>query len=201
MARKMTKMRLALDVRTARRYDTNGVLHVAGCHIAKEKVYPYRGDELPGFGLAPDKVYYAYLPASVLAASARSFRGLPLLLDHHDDCAETPSEYRVGSLGDDVKYTPPYLDVSLHVTDARAIEQINSGERRELSIGFYAEYRPYKGLFDGVPYDFLIEQLTGNHVALVNEGRAGHDCLVADSAGPFMSWLRKNELLSKQRGR
>ena len=192
----MTKMRLALDAQTARRYDTNGFLHIEGCHIAKEKVYPYFGYELPPeYGLEPEETYYAYLPANVLAASARSFCGLPLLLDHHDDCAAAPSEYRVGSLGDDAKYSPPYLDVSLHVTDARAIEQINSGERRELSIGFYADYRLYKGQFDGTPYGFLIERLTGNHVALVDEGRAGHDCVVADSVGPFMRWARENRLL------
>ena len=201
MAQMMTKMRLALDAHTARRYDTNGFLHIEGYHIAKEKVYPYTGDELPEvYGLDPDCVYYAYLPASVLRSAALSFEGVPLLLDHHDESAEFPAkEYRVGSLGN-VHYSAPYLDADLHVTDRQAIEGIEDDTHRELSIGFFADYVNKPGRFRGEDYNFTITRLRGNHVALVPEGRAGHDCLVADAASvPFLTWYRahgfgKNEM-------
>ena len=35
---------------------------------------------------------------------------------------------------------------------------------------------------DGEPYDFIMRDISANHVALVEEGRAGDDVLVADSA-------------------
>lgn len=182
-----------------RRYDVNGFLHVAACHICKEKVYPYTGDELPEIdGIDPDGVYYAYLPAPVIQNALTSFEGLPLLLDHHDESAEEPARaYRVGSTGTDAEYNAPYLDISLSITDAEAIRKIESGEQRELSIGFFATYEPAAGIFDGEAYDFIMTSLTGNHVALVPEGRAGHDVLVADAAPSskgFAHWLKRHNL-------
>ena len=38
------------------------------------------------------------------------------------------------------------------------------------------------GIFDGKSYDGRMKNIRGNHVALVREGRAGHDVRVADSA-------------------
>lgn len=190
------KLKITLDAQTRRRYDTNGFLHVGACHIAKEMVYPYLGAELPPvFRLDGKSTYYAYLPGSVLMTAARSFEGVPLLIDHHNDNAKHPAkQYRVGSLGR-VQYRAPYLDADLHVTDRQAIDLIESNKRRELSIGFYAEYARRPGAFRGVPYDFIITRLTGGHVALVKEGRAGHDCLVADSARlDFMTWISRRGL-------
>lgn len=40
----MTKLQIALDGMTdmsRRRYDVNGFLHVEGCHVVKEMVYPH----------------------------------------------------------------------------------------------------------------------------------------------------------------
>lgn len=195
----LNRFTLALDTNpTARRYDANGFLHVRGCHIAKMKVYPYKGDELPDiYRLDPDGMYYVLLPAETIKRAVKTFEGLPLLLDHHDESAEEPARaYRVGSTGTDAGYNAPYLDVSLHVTDAEAIRRIESGEQREISIGFFATYDPQCGILDGQAYDFTITRLVGNHVALVPEGRAGHDCLVADSkrTDGFSHWLKKHDL-------
>jgi hypothetical protein len=55
------------------------------------------------------------------------------------------------------------------------------------------------GIFDGKSYDGVMRNIKGNHVALVPEGRAGHDVKVADSAmegGENMGWMEKmKELL------
>jgi hypothetical protein len=57
------------------------------------------------------------------------------------------------------------------------------------------------GIFDGKSYDGVMRNIKGNHVALVHEGRAGHDVKVADSAivegrEKDMSWQEKlKELL------
>ena len=193
-------LNFALDAAPSRRrYDVNGFLHVDACHIAKEKVYPYTGDELAELeGIDPDGVYYAYLPAPVIQNALTTFEGLPLLLDHHDESAAEPAKaYRVGSTGTDAAYRAPYLDVSLHITDAEAIRRVESGEQREISIGFFATYAPAAGIFNGEAYDFVISRLTGNHVALVPEGRAGHDVLVADAAPNsqgFAHWLKQHNL-------
>ena len=177
--------RIALDASSARRFDENGFLHVAASHISKECVNPYYGSEIPGWeelGLDPERVYYGWRAGAELAAGAATFNGLPLLLDHHVDSAAAPQkEHRVGSLGTDAAFVAPYLDNSLIITDATAIEAIESGRCRELSAAYMYEplFRP--GAFQGEAYDFVMTNIRGNHVALVEEGRAGPDVVVADA--------------------
>lgn len=192
----MKKLNIAFDAQTHRRYDRNGYLHVTQCHISKEMVYPYWGNELPPeFGLEALETYFAYLPGSVLKEAALSFEGVPLLIDHHDVDAWHPAkEYRAGTVSN-VRYRAPYLDADLHITDRVAIDLIESGKMRELSIGFFADYSERCGRLGSDDYQFTIEGLAGNHVALVEEGRAGHDVLVADSRPlDFMAWLLKKGL-------
>jgi len=177
---------LTFDATSLRRKDENGFLHVAVSHISKETVNPYRGREIPGWsglGLDPDRIYQGYRSGAALAAGAETFNGLPLLMDHHPDSAENPQkEYRIGSLGTDAAFNAPYLDNSLILTDARAIELVESGLTRELSASYRYEPDFTPGEFQGQPYDFIMTNIRGNHVALVEEGRAGRDVLVADQA-------------------
>lgn len=198
----MNRLKIALDSRTRRRYDVNGFLHVEQCHIAKEMIYPYAGYELPEMAADLEGTYYVFVSGAVLNDAASSFEGLPLLIDHHDDDAGSPAlEYRVGALSN-VHYSKPYLDADLHITDQRAIDLIKSGKKRELSISFIADYANIGGRFQGERYDFTMRHLRGGHVALVPEGRAGHDCLVADSRPlDFMTWLRRHHIALDGGGR
>ena len=188
---------LALDASTVRRFDENGFLHVSPSHISKECVSPYYGREIPGWeklGLDPDEVYYGYRSGEELAKGASTFNGLPLLRNHHPESASNPQkEYRVGSLGTDAAFTAPYLDNSLTVTDAEAIRDIESGLARELSAAYQYDPVLTSGSFEGQAYDFIMTNIRGNHVALVEEGRAGPDVLVAD-AQIHPNPLRKNTM-------
>ena len=165
--------------------DANGFLHVASSNISKEVVNPYYGREIPGWeekGLDPNHIFYGYRAGEELAKAAKTFDGLPLLIDHHIEDAEAPQkEYRVGSLGTDARWEAPYLKNSLIVTDAEAIRAIEDGRMKELSCAYRYEPDWTPGTFEGVPYDFIMRNIQGNHVALVEEGRAGADVVVADS--------------------
>ncbi|MBQ5727632.1 MAG: DUF2213 domain-containing protein, partial [Mailhella sp.] len=165
--------------------DANGFLHVASSNISKETVNPYYGREIPGWeekGLDPNHIFYGYRAGEELAKAAKTFDGLPLLIDHHIEDAEDPQkEYRVGSLGTDARWEAPYLKNSLIVTDAEAIRAIEDGRMKELSCAYRYEPDWTPGTFEGVPYDFIMRNIQGNHVALVEEGRAGADVVVADA--------------------
>lgn len=173
-------------IESARSYDENGYLHVLVSNITKEQIVPYIGDTLPDWenlGLEPKKTYMIYRPASEIEKAVDSFNGLPLSLDHWQmDAAHLPKEHIVGSLGTDAAFEPPYLTNSLTVTDADAIERINSGEFRDLSAGYLCDIVMESGIFNGKTYDGRMENIRGNHVALVREGRAGRDVRVADAA-------------------
>ena len=176
---------LSFDAQSKRRYDDNGFMHVDGCHITKEQVVPYYGNEIPDwekFGLDPHKMYYGYRPASELEKAVETFNGLPLLLHHHPESAQRPQkEYRVGSVGTSAVWNPPYIDNALSVTDKVGIQAINDGYAREISSAYQYEPDFTKGEFEGTPYHFVMRNIRGNHVALVEKGRAGPDVVVADA--------------------
>lgn len=181
----MDKFRLAFDRSPTRRaFDENGFMRVTACHITKETVNPYYGREVPGWqelNLDPEKIYYGYRSGEELEKAIRTFEGLPLLLGHHVESADDPQkEFRVGSSGNDAVWNSPYIDVSLFVTDAEGIRAIEQGKAREISCAYLYEPDFTAGNFGGQDYDFVMRDIRGNHIALVEEGRAGSDVVVAD---------------------
>ena len=172
-----------------RKIDDNGFLRVRTCNITKEQVAPYYGKEIPNwknFGLESDKVYYVYRPAEELEKAVETFDNLPLTREHIEvDTENVPKDKIVGSLGDRAEYKKPYIKNSLIVYDQKDIDWIMSGKKKELSCGY--RYTPIResGEFNGQHYDFVMKDIIGNHVALVREGRAGHDVMVADEKPDF----------------
>ena len=180
--------RVALDAESKRTYDDNGFLHVSISPLTRVQVAPYHGSEIPGWqslGLDPERIYKGYRSAEELSKpeTIESVNGIPIQLMHHMDYADAPAKAtRLGSTGTDAAFHDPYLTNSLHIQDKKAIDRINDGSMRELSLA----YR-YKPIFtagvspDGEKYDFLMTDISANHLALVDEGRAGHEVLVYDS--------------------
>ena len=175
---------------SVRSKDENGFLHVALTPISKATVNPYLGREIEGSaarGFKPDAIYYGLRDPKELEKAADTFNGLPLLLEHHPTDAENlPKEWVVGSMGTDAVYEKPYLKNSMTVTDAQAIGYIEDGTAKEISCSYRFTPDFTAGTYteaDGseVHYDFIMRDIRGNHVALVPEGRAGHDVHVADS--------------------
>lgn len=187
-----------------RRKDENGFMHVDSSHITKEQVVKYYGREIPGWQelrLDPDRLYNVYRPAEEIEKAAPTFDGLPLLLQHHLESADEPQkEFRVGSISRPV-WNAPYLDCDLHITDGAAIDAVEHGDFKEISAAYLYDPVKESGTFDGDDYEIVMRNLRGNHVALVEKGRAGADVVVADSAPKtlrtFAAWLRKNRLALK----
>ncbi len=181
----MNKKTVVFDSASKRSIDVNGFMHVELCNITKESVDPYLGYEIPRhreLGLEPEKIYYGWRKGEELKKAASTFNGLPVMREHHLDSAENPQrEHRVGSIGTDCAYNAPYLQASVTITDGEAIRKIESGERMEFSCSYFFEPVFEKGEVNGQPYDFIMTEIKGNHVALTEEGRAGPDVCVADS--------------------
>lgn len=181
-------MKLAFD-RSARRIDADGRLHVDRSHISKATVNPYYGKEIPGYealGLQPDTVYRLLRDPVELERAAPTFARLPVLSEHVPVTVDAPRpDLVVGAIGSEVVFAPPYLDADLCVWDATAIAGIETDKVRELSCAY--RYVPVMepGEFEGQPYDGRMTDIIGNHLALVEVGRAGPDVVVADS-NPFV---------------
>ena len=181
---------IIFDKQSARRLDENGFLHVEGCKISKECVNPYLGKEIPdseSMGLQPDKVYQIYRPGEALAAAAASSNMIPLMDAHIEIDAmklddEEIAKHRVGSTGQSAKFKAPYLINDLVITNAAAIAAVDSKEQRELSCAYRYKIIMESGEFEGTKYDGYMQNINFNHVALVEEGRAGPEVMVADDS-------------------
>jgi hypothetical protein len=179
----MTAPRLAYDKRTI---DQDGRLRVPDCRISKANVCPYYGREIPGYealGLNPDVVYYLYRHPDELRKAAESFESIPLLRVHTPVTAGDHSPDDVVGVVANIRFEHPYLVGDVTVWTQEGIDYVTSEERKELSSAY--RYVPVLGVGtspEGLRYDLIMTNLLGNHVALVAEGRAGPDVVVADSA-------------------
>lgn len=180
---------MAFDRQSARSIDADGRLHVSKTNISKAVVNPYYGREIPGWqqlGLEGDKVYRLHRDPEELAKGASTFNNLPILNKHIPVTVDAPQKDNVvGSIGSDVVFDAPYLQASLCVWDAAAIAGVESEKQCELSCGYRYDPDMTPGTTsDGEAYDGVMRNIRGNHLALVEVGRAGPDVVVADSS-PF----------------
>jgi hypothetical protein len=178
---------IALDRATVRRIDQDGHLFVEMTPISKANVCPYWGREIPGYealGLDANISYRLYRDAGELAKAVSTFAGKPVLLTHIPVSADDhPREMTVGAIGDDVQFIAPYLMAPLSIWDGEAIALIESGAQKELSSAYRYDPVMTPGVSpEGDSYDGIMTNISGNHLALVREGRAGSDVLVQDSA-------------------
>lgn len=175
---------LAFD-RSVRSFDKDGRLHVALTNISKANVCPYYGREIPNgeaLGLDANKIYRLLRDPEELAKGALTFNNIPLLIKHVPvTSAEPRRELVVGSTGTDAVFGSPFLRNSLVVWDDEAIAGIESEEQKELSAAYHYVADMTPGEYEGESYDGVMRSIIGNHVALVEEGRAGPDVVVGDS--------------------
>lgn len=177
---------LAFDRLSMRHFDVDGRLHVERCNLSKANVCPYFGREIPGYqqlGLDPNAIYKLYRDPAELAKGASTFCGVQLLLVHTPVNADDPKiEVTVGSVGSDVEFIAPYLRGSLSVWTAEGIKLIETKKQAQLSCSYRYRADMVPGVTPaGVAFDGTMRDIMGNHVALVEEGRAGPDVYVSDS--------------------
>lgn len=183
----LASRRLALDRAPDNRfYDLDGHLHIRKTRISKANVCPYRGKEIPNFeelGLEPEKIYQLYRSPEELAKGASSFNNKPILSEHIPITADEPNrDHWAGCLGNDASFEAPYLYNSLAVWDKPSIEGVEDDSKRELSAGYRYRADMTPGEIGGIRFDGVMRDIVGNHVAFVEEGRAGADVMAADAA-------------------
>lgn len=105
-----------------------------------------------------------------------SFEGKPVTNDHPTNNLTVDNAAVVGrGHAQNVHADGKYLVGDLYITDPGLINQVENG-KREVSCGYDAGWR--------MNDDGTVEQIdiVGNHVAIVNSGRAGHSVAIKDSA-------------------
>lgn len=179
-------MKLAIDKGSVRSFDSDGRLRVKVTNISKANICPYKGEEIPGWeelGLDRGAVYQMFRDPEELKKAAPTFNGVQLLRVHKPVDANDHQMWDiVGCTGTEAEFSDPYLTNSLSVWTKEGIALIESKAQCELSCGYHYVPDMTPGTFDGKHYDGIMRSIEGNHVALVEEGRAGPDVVVGDSA-------------------
>jgi uncharacterized protein len=174
------------DSATKREYDLNGWAEIKDNPISKVGVFPYFGRDISP-DLIPDQIYNVYRPADELAdpETIKSFKLLPWTDEHamlgSEDDGLLPAEKKGihGVIGEDVYYSDGYLKGNVKIFSNKLANLIDKG-KKELSIGYRCLYDMVSGVFEGQKYDAVQRNIRGNHLALVDEGRSGHDVAVLD---------------------
>jgi hypothetical protein len=175
MAKYYTTARLS-----ASQWETpEGFLVCGGVPITRVGELEYLAHEIP---ITPDgrgRVIVTRDAADIFDARAiASFEGKPVTIGHQGDI--NPENWRDHAVGVVQNVRPGRGDeagkllADLLITDADAIEAVRSGRLREVSCGYGLEF-----IETGVGRGRQ-RNIRGNHVALVEEGRAGPECRIFD---------------------
>ena len=160
--------------------EPEGYLICLNVPIARSGTQQYLQDEI---GQSGDRTVTVYRPEDEVFSEATmaSFEGMPVTNDHPD--AEE------GVTVDNVQYlakghcqnvrrgTGPNKDLliaDLVITDQNTIEDVLNG-KREISCGYNYELHEEDG-------KMVQRQIRGNHIAIVDKGRAGKRVCIKDSA-------------------
>lgn len=187
--------------------DSNSYWYIPHNPISKIGVFSYLGRSISP-DCEPNKIYKVYRPAETLAESVATWDNppKPLIEDHEmlgegfTDVDERPMQ--------GIIYNPVYDDGVLYADIAVYTENMKKaieGGKKELSLGYFCNYRKESGVYNGEVYDYVQTDMVGNHCALVGAGRCGSDIKVFDHnitmdsldiAGEFVesdSNLKKND--------
>lgn len=176
----------ALTIDATRRKSADGYVGVRA-RSARAGIYDYLGREVDPEGktFKADQVVKVYRPADeVFAAdSLGSFIARPITNDH-PAVAVTADNWREHARGTVMRAVPDgeFVGFDLAFLDAGIIADLDSG-KRELSNGYSCDLAIEAGTSpDGQTYDAVQRKIRGNHVALVDRGRAGSQCRVTDKS-------------------
>lgn len=163
--------------------DHNGYWYIEDNPISRAGVFQYLGSQISE-ELEPDRLYNVYRPAEELfnPEAMKSFELIPFVNDHEMlGKGQTPAEeYGVhGVLGEKIGRKGDMLTADIKIYSEALKDEINNG-KKELSLGYYCDYDLTPGTYKGQHYDAVQRNLRGNHIALVDKGRMGHDVRVMD---------------------
>lgn len=156
--------------------------------IIKTGVFPYLGRQISP-DLNPTQIYNVLRPEDELfnEKTINSFNMLPITIGHallgsKEDGLTPPEEKGIeGTTGENAKRAGDKMTNTIKLYSERIKDEINNG-KKELSAGYFCDFLPESGTYQGRRYDYVQRNIDGNHIALVDKGRNGHDVRVMDSA-------------------
>lgn len=170
-----------------------GFLICKNVPIARVGTQEYLGEELGLEGYENVLVNVVRTEQEVFShKTIASFEGKPFTDDHPEQeefvTAENYKQYVKGHVTNVRRGQGDFSDkllADIIVYDKTVIEEIENNQKREISCGYACDYNVDEN------GDVFQVNITGNHVALVDEGRAGHSVKILDHNKQYKG-VRKN---------
>jgi hypothetical protein len=166
--------------------------------VARTGLYDYAGSEVDPaneHGLRDKAAVKVFRPGDEVfdRASIHSFIGKPITNDHPREGVNVDNwrDHARGTIMGAAR-DGEYISFDLLLTDKDAIAAVENG-KRELSNGYATDLDFTPGTHDGIAYDAVQRSIRGNHVALVDRGRAGSSCAIKDGL-PVCDAITASEL-------
>lgn len=176
--------RITLDRKRAVKLDS-GMMRVPA-RISRVGVQEYRR--------ADGSVEIAYRPEAEVSKpeSLATFDGVPLVNDHPYADGGVVSATNAKRLGVGFVMNPVFrngfVEAELLIEDADTVAAVEAG-KTEMSAGYFIDRDETPGITtDGKRYDFVQRNIAGNHVAIVDAGRAGPDVRIQLDGKTDQAW-------------
>lgn len=141
-------------------------------------VFRYLGDDHKFVGRLRDR--------DQVKAATDSINCKPVTLQHPNQPVnlDNVGDLQVGMSANDASFDGLNNYVTITVTDKKAVEAIEKGEVKAISMGYRCSIVAHDGVWQGSHHDQEQKDIVYNHIALVKNGRAGDQVrfTVGDSA-------------------
>lgn len=180
--------RFTVDATSKREYLPNGFMRVPA-RIARTGIQVYLARELGLTDRKPDEEIRVYRPPEEVfsAESLRTISHAPITDDHpatmvtKDNATQLTKGWGAEVVRED-DGAVSYQKTTLTFTDAALITKAEAG-KVELSNGYDTQLEWTAGTTPaGESYDAIQRKIVGNHIAVVDAGRCGENCRIADQA-------------------
>ena len=178
--------------------EPEGYLICVNVPIARSGTQQYLQDEI---GQSGEKTVTVYRPEEEVFSEATmaSFEGMPVTNDHPDaeegvtvDNVQYLAKGHCQNIRRGTGKDKDLLIADLVIVDPQTIQDVMDG-KREISCGYNYELHEEDG-------KFIQRKIRGNHIAIVDKGRAGKRVSIKDSA-PKTNPERRNRTMKKTHNR
>lgn len=139
------------------------------------EVEGFTPDQIINIYTSPDDLFKPDVLASFEGVDASDYHPAGNVMN-----AATWSDHAIGGVSN-IRRDGDYLIGDLFIKDQSVINQIQTQERLEISLGYGAQLVMESGTApDGTAYQARWTDIQGNHVALVKYGRCGGSCRIGD---------------------
>jgi len=168
-----------------RKINPNGFLLCSDALLAREGVLVYKQWELPEKLVAalgfPEEIK-VFRSLDTLSAPLDDYRGLPVTDTHPWDSVSVKDVTPVVGIVVNPHINGKGIRSEMTVFQSGAIYEVQHNDKSQLSLGYGADLVIQSGEYEGETYDVVQTAIMPNHVAIVQTGRCGPECMISDHA-------------------